>query len=57
MWSLLGMEWTPFASMHRMKSHLDANYLHTEGCWLSVHVYASVGELEIKSIEATNLEE
>lgn len=55
MWSLLGMEWTPFASMHRMKSHLDANYLHTEGFWLSVHVYASVGELQTKSV--THLKE
>lgn len=47
------MEWMPFASMHWMKSHLDANYLHAEEFWLSVYVYASVGELQTKSV--TNL--
>lgn len=40
------MEWTPFASMHRMQSPLDANYLHTKGCWLPEHVYVSVDELQ-----------
>jgi len=54
MWRLLGMEWTPFASLSRMKSHLDANYFTYQrvAC-----MCISVGELEIKSIKATNLKE